>query len=217
MPEASKNPLRYSTDPLTRERRDALSPDDIIALMLDGNRRFMSGTQAPRDVLVEQRGTIAGQHPAAIALTCIDSRTPLEMICDLGIGDSFNARIAGCVINDDVLGSMEYACAVAGARLVVVMGHTACGAVEGAINDIVLGNLTGLLSSIKQAVHDTVYEGERSGANPLFVDRVMRTHVLHMAALIRERSAVLRDLEAQGSIKIIGCIYDIETAEISLL
>lgn len=213
----AKTPVQYSTDPLTRERRDALSPDDIITLMLDGNQRFMTGTQVPRDMLVEQRGTIAHQHPAAISLTCIDSRTPVEIICDLGIGDTFNARIAGCVINDDVLGSMEYACAVSGARLVAVMGHTACGAIQGAIDDIVLGNLTGLLSSIKQAVQETPYEGERTSANPAFVDLVARTHVHRMVAVIRERSSVLRELEAEGKIKIIGCMYDIQSAQITLL
>ena len=217
MSENVKSPVQYSADPLTRERRDALSPDDIITLMLDGNRRFMTGTQVPRDMLVEQRGTIAGQSPAAISLTCIDSRTPVEIICDLGIGDTFNARIAGCVVNDDVLGSMEYACAVSGARLVAVMGHTACGAIQGAIDDIVLGNLTGLLSSIKQAVRETRYEGERTSANPLFVDLVARNHVLRMVAVIRERSAVLRELEVAGKIKIIGCMYDIQSAQISLL
>lgn len=209
--------VQYSTDPLTRERRDALSPDDVIALMLEGNRRFTTGTQAKRDMLVEQRGTVAGQHPAAISLTCIDSRTPVEIICDLGIGDTFNARIAGCVVDSDVLGSMEYACAVAGAKLVAVMGHTSCGAIQGAIDDVVLGHLTGLLASIKAAVRDTEYEGERSSANAEFVDRVAATHIRGMVALIRERSSVLRELEAEGKLRIIGCMYDIETAQISLL
>lgn len=217
MPDHAKAPVQYSADPLTREKRDALSPDNIIALMLDGNRRFMTGTQVRRDMLIEQRGTIAGQHPAAISLSCIDSRTPVEIICDLGIGDTFNTRIAGCVVNDDVLGGMEYACAVSGARLIAVMGHTGCGAIQGAIDDIVLGNLTGLLSSIKQAVQETSYEGERTSTNPAFVDLVARTHVLRMVTAIRERSHILRDLEAEGRIRIIGCMYDIQSAQVTLL
>lgn len=207
----------YNTAPLSQAQRDALSPDDIITLMLDGNRRFMTGTHLPRDVLVEQRGTIGGQHPAAISLSCIDSRTPVEIICDLGIGDTFNARIAGCVVSDDVLGSMEYACAVAGARLVVVMGHTSCGAIKGAIDDVVMGNLTGLLASIKQAVQETEYEGERSSANPDFVDRVAQTHVERMVKVIRARSPVLRELEEQGRIRIIGSMYNLESACVSVL
>lgn len=210
-------PAPYFNSALTQQQRDSLSPDDIIALMLDGNRRFMMGTQLPRDTLAEQRCTISGQHPAAISLSCIDSRTPVEIICDLGIGDTFNARIAGYVVNDDVLGSMEYACAVAGARLVIVMGHTACGAIQGAIDDIVMGNLTGLLASIKQAVQETPYDGDRTSANPAFIDLVARTHVQRMVTVIRERSHVLRELEHERRIKIIGCMYDISSARISVL
>lgn len=203
--------------PLTKEVRDSLSPDDVIALMLEGNRRFRTGSHARRDVLAEQRATVAGQHPAAISLSCIDSRTPVEIICDLGIGDTFNARIAGAVVGDDVLGSMEYACAVAGAKLVVVMGHTACGAVQGAIDDVILGNLTGLLSSIRGAVQDTRYEGDRTSANRSFVDLVAQTHAARTATLFRERSPVLREMEQNGQIKIIAAMYDIETARISLV
>lgn len=217
MQENDKVPVRYSVDPLTWEKREALSPDDVIALMLDGNQRFMTGAQVSRDMLVEQRGTVAGQYPAAISLSCIDSRTPVEIICDLGIGDTFNARIAGCVVNDDILGSMEYACAVSGARLIVILGHTACGAVKGAIDNVMLGNLTGLLSNIQPAVQGTPYEGERTASNPEFVDLVMQNHVLLMLSAVRERSQILRGMEAEGKIKIIGCMYDIQTAQITLL
>ncbi len=212
-----KSTANISIGPLTKAVRDRLSPDDVIALMLEGNARFRSGSHAPRDVLTEQRATVDGQHPAAISLSCIDSRTPVEIICDLGIGDTFNARIAGAVVGDDVLGSMEYACAVAGAKLVVVLGHTACGAVQGAIDDVILGNLTGLLSSIKGAVQATPYEGDRTSGNRAFVDLVAHTHAVRTVTLIRERSPVLRKMEQDGQIKIVAAMYDIETAHIALL
>jgi carbonic anhydrase len=146
---------------LTQERRDALTPDEIIAEMLAGNQRFTAGERRPRDFLAEQEATAAGQFPAAIALSCVDFRAPIEVICDLGIGATFNARVAGNIANDDILGSMEFASAVAGAKLVVVMGHTACGAVKGAIDNVELGNLTLLLAKIRPAVEATVYDGDK--------------------------------------------------------
>lgn len=204
-------------DALTKEQRDAMSPDDIIKAMLAGNERFVTGELKPRDFLAEQRASANGQYPAAVALSCIDSRTPIEIVCDLGIGDAFNARVAGNISNDDILGSMEFACAVTGAKVVVVMGHTACGAIKGAIDDVVLGNLTGLLAKIKPAVGETVYEGDRTSKNTEFVDAVARTNVGLVVKQIRERSPILRDLEEKGTIKIVGTMYDIGTARVSLL
>jgi carbonic anhydrase len=204
-------------DSLTKERRDAMSPDDVIAAMLAGNERFVSGQQKPRDFLAEQRATASGQFPAAVALSCVDSRAPVEVVCDLGIGDTFNARVAGNVVNEDILGSMEFACAVSGAKLVAVMGHTACGAIKGAIDDVKLGNLTGLLAKIHPAVRDTTYDGERTGNNYEFVDAVARTNVAMAVKQIRERSPVLRELEEKGAIKIIGSMYDISTGRVALL
>jgi carbonic anhydrase len=202
---------------LTKAARDALTPDQIVQLMLDGNARFRSGIRQPRDFLAEQRSSASGQYPAAVALTCIDSRAPLEVICDLGIGDTFNARIAGAVVNDDILGSMEFACAVAGAKLVVVMGHTKCGAVKGAIDDVVLGNLTGLVGKIRPAIRATIYDGDRSAANYGFVDAVAKTNVGIEVQAIRDRSAILRNLEADGKIRIVGSMYDISTGQLALV
>jgi len=202
---------------LTQERRDALTPDEIVAEMLAGNKRFTAGERRPRDFLAEQEATASGQFPAAIALSCVDSRAPIELICDLGIGATFNARVAGNIANDDILGSMEFACALAGAKLVVVMGHTACGAVKGAIDNAELGNLTGLLAKIRPAVAATAYDGDKSSGNPDYVDAVARTNVGLTVKHIREQSAVLRDLEQKGAIKIIGSMYDLNTGKISLL
>lgn len=198
---------------LTQAERDAMTPDQVIQYMLDGNARFAAGEHRDRDFLAEQQASAGGQYPAAVAISCVDSRTPIEVICDLGLGDTFNARLAGNVVNDDVLGSMEFACAVAGAKLVVVMG---CGAVKGAIDDVVLGNLTGLVAKVRPAIRETVYAGERSSKNPEFVDAVARTNVAQCVAQIRERSRVLRELERQGTIKIVGAMYDLETAKITL-
>ncbi len=202
---------------LTEAQRDAMTPDDVIKAMLDGNARFAAGAHRERDFLTEQRTSSAGQYPAAVAISCVDSRTPVEVICDLGLGDTFSARLAGNVINDDVLGSMEFACAVSGAKLVVVMGHTACGAVKGAIDDVVLGNLTGLVGKIRPAIGATEYAGERTSKNAEFVDAVTRTNTAMCVDQIRERSRVLREMEEKGQIKIVGAMYDLASAKVTLL
>lgn len=202
---------------LTAEMRDAMTPEQIVALILKGNARFASGTPRQRDWLAEQRGTAAGQNPAAIFLSCVDSRAPVEVICDIGIGQAFNARVAGNAVNDDMLGSMEFATALAGAKVVMVMGHSACGAIKGAIDGARLGNLTLLLARFHNAVEETKYTGDRSSKNPAFVDAVARTHVQKSVALIRERSPVLRDLEQQKKIAIVGSFYDLESGRVSLV
>jgi carbonic anhydrase len=170
-----------------------------------GNERFRTGKMAPRDYLAEKRSSAAGQYPAAVILGCVDSRVPAEIIFDAGIGDTFNGRVAGNVINDDQLGSMEFACAVSGSKLVLVLGHTACGAIKGAIDNVVLGNLMGLLARIKPAVSETKFEGEKSSKNPVYVDAVARTNVKLAIENIRLRSPVLSDLEKKGSIQIHRC------------
>src|SRR5215467_3559706 len=202
---------------LTKEQRDKLTPDDIIALMKKGNERFRLGQDSPHDYLAQQKASVGGQHPAAIILSCIDSRAPAETIMDLGIGDCFNARVAGNVANDDILGSIEFACKVAGAKVVLVMGHTSCGAVKGAIDNAELGNLTGLLDKIKPAVHATTYSGERSSKNYGFVDAVARTNVQQTLDNIRKNSPVLAELESKGTIKIAGAMYDLQTALLDFL
>ena len=202
---------------LTREMRDSMTPQDILAHMLKGNARFASGAPTRRDWLAEQKGTAAGQHPAAVFLSCVDSRAPVEVVCDIGIGQAFNCRVAGNAVNDDILGSMEFATAASGAKLVVVMGHTACGAIKGAIDNVRLGNLTLLLARFQNAVEATAYTGERTSKNLAFVDAVARTHVAQSLQLIRERSPVMRDLEQQGKIAIVGSMYDLETGRVSLI
>jgi carbonic anhydrase len=202
---------------LSEAQRNAMTPDQVIQAMLDGNARFLSGQRKERDFLAEMRTSASGQFPAAVVLSCVDSRAPVEVICDLGLGDTFNARVAGNAVNDDILGSMEFACAAAGAKAVVLMGHTACGAIKGAIDNVVLGNLTLLLARFKSAVDATAYSGERSSKNAAFVDAVARTNVLQTITVVRERSPVLAGLEAKGSIKIVGSIYDIASGKVSLL
>ncbi len=196
---------------LTKAQRDKLTPDEIIELMKKGNQRFRLGKESPHDYLAQQKASAKGQYPAAVILSCIDSRAPAETIMDLGIGDTFNARVAGNISNDDILGSMEFACKLAGAKVVLVMGHTACGAIKGAIDNAQLGNLTGLLGKIRPAVAATKYQGERSASNYGFVDAVARTNVELTTADIRRRSSVLADLEKSGAIKIVGAMYNLET------
>lgn len=201
---------------LTREQRDALTPDAVIKLAREGNERFRAGRGQVQDYLAQKRATSVGQYPAAIILSCIDSRAPAEIILDARIGDTFNARVAGNIVNDDLLGSMEFACALAGAKLVLVMGHTACGAVKGAIDGAKLGHLTGLLDHIRPAVGATTFEGERSSANTAFVDAVAATNVRNTVEAIRARSKVLADLEEVGKIKVAGSMYDLSNGKLEI-
>ena len=196
---------------LTKAQRDKLSPDEIIALMKKGNERFRLGKESPHDYLAQQKATARGQYPAAAILSCIDSRAPAETIMDLGIGNCFNARVAGNIANDDIVGSLEFACKVAGAKVALVMGHTACGAIKGAIDNVQLGQLTGLLAKIRPAVDATQYQGERSATNYGFVDAVARKNVELTMAEISRRSTVLADLERSGAVKIAGAMYNLET------
>lgn len=202
---------------LNKVQRDAMTPDGVIAMMEKGNLRFRAGKMHPHDYVAQKRASAAGQYPAAVILSCIDSRAPAEIIMDMGIGETFNARIAGNVSNKDVLGSMEFACAVSGAKVVLVMGHTGCGAIKGAIDKVELGNLTGLLDTIKPAVAATQYNDERTSKNPKFVDLVARTNVLLTMDAIREGSPILADLEKKGTIKIAGAMYDLSNGVVDFL
>lgn len=201
---------------LTKAERDRMTPDQVIQAMKLGNERFRKGQRSRQEeYLAQQRASAKGQYPAAVILSCIDSRAPAEMIMDLGIGDVFNARVAGNVANEDILGSMEFACQVAGAKVILVMGHTACGAIKGAIDHVELGNLTGLLAKIQPAVDATSYQGERSAKNYTFVDAVARKNVELTMAEIHSRSAVIAALETKGAVKIAGAMYNLETAEVA--
>jgi carbonic anhydrase len=201
-------------DALTKAQRDKLTPDDVLGLLKRGNKRFSTGKREDHNYLAQQRTSAKGQYPAAVLLSCIDSRASAETIMDLRIGDIFNSRVAGNVENPDILGSMEFACKLAGAKLVVVMGHTACGAIKGAIDNAELGNLTGLLARIKPAVDATTYAGERSSKNYAFVDAVARKNVELTMANIRKDSSVLAEMESGGAIKIAGAMYNLETGVI---
>jgi carbonic anhydrase len=202
---------------LTKEERDKLTPAEIIKQMKAGNERFRSGKPQHRDLMLEAKATAKGQYPAAIVFGCVDSRAPAELILDYGIGDIFSGRVAGNIADEDIMGSMEFACKAAGAKVVLVMGHTACGAIKGAIDDVKLGNLTALLAKIRPAVEATQYTGERTAKNYAFVDAVARKNVELTIAKIREQSPVLRELEASGSIKIAGSMYNLETGTVEFL
>jgi carbonic anhydrase len=202
---------------LTKAERDRMTPDEIIQLMKNGNERFRKGQRSTQDYLAQQKASAKGQYPAAVLLSCIDSRAPAETIMDLGIGDVFNARVAGNIANDDILGSMEFACQVAGAKVVLVMGHTACGAIKGAIDRVQLGNLTGLLARIQPAIDATPYQGERFAKNYAFVDAVARKNVELTMAGIHSRSAIIAALETKGAVKIAGAVYNLETGAVDFL
>jgi carbonic anhydrase len=202
---------------LTKEQRDKMTADEIIQQMKAGNERFRSGKPQHRDLMGEAKATAKGQYPAAVVFSCIDSRAPAELILDFGIGDIFSGRVAGNVADEDVLGSMEFACKVAGSKVVLIMGHTACGAIKGAIDGVQLGNLTALLAKIRPAVEATQYTGERSAKNYAFVDAVARKNVSLTIANIREKSPVLRDLESAGTIKVAGSMYNLETGVVDFL
>jgi carbonic anhydrase len=197
------------SESLTKQQRDSMTPSQVIEELKKGNLRFRAGKMAPRNYLAEKRSSAAGQFPAAVILGCVDSRVPAEIVFDAGIGDIFTGRVAGNVVNDDMLGSMEFACAVSGSKLVLVLGHTACGAVKGAIDDVVLGNLTGLLARIKPSMLATKFDGEKSSKNASYVDAVARANVVLGLAEIRRRSPILEDLEKKESIKIAGAMYNV--------
>jgi carbonic anhydrase len=202
---------------LTKARRDQLTPAQVIAELQKGNERFRTARPAPRDYLEEQHADATGQAPAAVILGCIDSRVPAEIVFDAGIGELFVARVAGNIVDEDILGSLEYACAEAGAKAIVVLGHTDCGAVKGAIEDLKLGNLTGLLSKLKPAMTATDAEGEKSDKNRAYVAGVARTNVKLGLENVRKRSPVLAELETRKTIQIVGALYDVSTAAVEFL
>lgn len=202
----------------TRAERDAMTPQEVVQSIQAGNERFVSGQRRERDFLREQQATATGQHPSAVILACIDSRAPAEMIFDKGIGEIFNARIAGNVLNPDLAGSLEFACAAAGAKAIVVMGHSGCGAVAGAIDGVELGNLTGLLARIQPAVEAVAdVPGPRESSNQEFFEAVTRKNVELTVAEIRSTSPLLRDMEEKGDIVIVGALHDLHTGKVEFL
>lgn len=203
---------------LTQEEQESLSPEQVLTLLTEGNARFVAGDITHRDHRAQVRAAAQGQWPKAVVLSCVDSRIPVEDVFDCGIGDLFVARVAGNIINVDILGSMEFACAVVGAKLVLVLGHEHCGAIKGAIDHVELGNLTALLSHIQPAVAAvTGFDEDRSSKNEPFVHSVAEHNVRLSVRRVRAESPLLRDLEAQGRIQIVGCIYAMETGEVTLI
>lgn len=195
----------------TKETQAELTPRRAKEILLEGNHRFVNNLSYNRNLLQQVNETSDGQYPFAVVLSCIDSRTSTELIFDQGLGDIFSTRIAGNVVNDDILGSMEFACKVAGSKLVVVLGHTNCGAVKGACDHVELGNLSGLLHKIKPSVDAIEYTGERSAKNMEFVEMVSEKNVHKMLEEIPQKSAILREMLENGQIDIIGGMYNVET------
>lgn len=201
---------------LTKEMQAAITPAKALELLKDGNKRFVNNLKVNRNLLQQANETSDGQHPFAVILSCIDSRTSAELIFDQGLGDIFSARIAGNILNEDILGSMEFACKVAGSKIIVVLGHTKCGAVKGACDHVEMGNLTALLSKIQPAVYDenTVKEN-RNSTNSEFVEKVSAINVKRTVHGIMERSPILKEMIEKGEVGIVGGTHDITNGEVN--
>ncbi len=200
----------------TIRTQESLLPQDALDLLKEGNKRFVNNIKAHRNLLEQVNETSAGQFPFAAILSCIDSRTSAELIFDQGLGDILSIRIAGNILNDDILGSMEFACKIAGSKLIVVLGHTKCGAIMGACDNVVLGNLTGLLNKIKPAVEqETDTTSERNVNNESFLRNVTVNNVFITVKKIKEQSNILNEMEQAGQIKIIGGLHDLDTGQVT--
>ena len=203
---------------ISAEERDRLTPDQILQDFLEGNERFRNNNLTHRDHSEQIRKSAFGQYPKAVVISCLDSRVPVEDVFDQGIGDVFVGRIAGNFINDDLLGSLELACKVAGAKLIIVMGHQHCGAIIGAIDGVKLGNLTTTLSNIKPAIKMSQdYDGEMTSGNEEFVRLVSVNNVRHAITTIRTKSPILKEMEDNGEIKIVGLFYTLTKGELILI
>ncbi|NLN59329.1 MAG: carbonic anhydrase [Deltaproteobacteria bacterium] len=203
---------------LTREVQASITPDKAIEMLRQGNQRFASGQTTGRDFLAQVKQTSGGQFPFAAIVSCLDSRVPPEIVFDRGIGDLFVARVAGNFVNDDILGSLEYAARVAGARLIVIMGHTECGAVKGACDSAQLGLLTATLANINPAVNSVQGNYEpRSSKNTDFVQAVAEKNVELTMGKLRDRSVVLRGMLDKGEIGMVGAMYDVSTGKVEFL
>ena len=201
---------------LNKEMQASITPRKALEILKEGNTRFINNLKAHRNLLEQVNDTRDGQWPFAIILSCIDSRTSAELIFDQGLGDIFSVRIAGNIVNTDILGSMEFACKVAGSRLIIVLGHSKCGAVKGACDHVEMGNLTELLSKIQPAVYqEKETKEERNASNATFVENVAEINVKRSVKNIIERSYVLEQMIAKGEIGIVGAMHNIETGEVN--
>ena len=202
---------------LTAEEQAQLTPDKVIEILKKGNEEFINNQLTVRNNTERVKDAANGQFPEAVILSCLDSRVPVEDVFHRAIGDIFVARVAGNIVNPDILGSMEFACKVSGAKLVVVLGHEHCGAIKSAISNVELGNITELLSKIKPAVVHSKehFDGETSASNPEFVELVCHTNVELMLDEIRKNSPILKEMEDNGEIKIVGAMYDLHTGKVN--
>ncbi len=204
----------------TKETQSAISPNNAIEILKEGNDRFVASKMANRDLLDQVNDTASGQYPFATVLSCIDSRVSAELIFDQGVGDIFSARVAGNIVNEDLLGSIEFACKLAGTKVLVILGHTACGAVKGACDDAKLGNLTILLDKIKPAVEAVSEPSDASLRNSKNIDFVNEVAVKNVQMTIentRNMSPVLKEMEDHGEIKIVGAMYDIKNGKVTFI
>ena len=200
---------------LTKEMQNAISPSMALDLLKDGNRRFVNNLKINRNLLQQANETSDGQHPFAVILSCIDSRTSAELIFDQGLGDVFSVRIAGNIVNEDILGSMEFGCKVAGAKIIVVLGHTKCGAVKGACDNVTLGNLTSLISKIKPAVDlETATIENRNSSNAIFVENVAELNVSLSVKNILIKSPIIAEMVKNEEITIVGAVHNISSGEV---
>jgi carbonic anhydrase len=199
----------------TKALQAAMTPQTALQELRDGNARFVAGRPLLRNFPAQVQATSSGQYPFAVVLSCLDSRQPIEIVLDQGIGDIFSARVAGNVLDDDILGSMEFACKVSGAKLIAVVGHSNCGAIKGAVDDVELGSLTGLLAKIKPAIDAVPADVQpRTTKNSAFVDQVSKANVRLVMKEIRERSPILREMLDSGQIGLVGGMYDLSTGKV---
>jgi carbonic anhydrase len=201
---------------LTKEMQTAITPTMALELLREGNKRFQNNLKANRNLLQQAIETSEGQHPFAIILSCIDSRTSAELIFDQGLGDVFSVRIAGNIMNEDILGSMEFGCKIAGAKIIVVLGHTKCGAIKGACDHIEMGNLTGLFNKIQPAIYDEKSETtNRSSSNPEFVEKVSAINIKRTLHAIMERSPILKEMVEAGVVGLVCGKHDITSGVVT--
>lgn len=206
--------------PVTAEEQKAFTPDQVLADLMAGNKRYVAGELTDLDVKANIAASSEGQFPKAVILSCLDSRVPVENVFDQGIGDVFVGRVAGNIENEDLLGSFEFATKIAGAKLILVLGHEACGAVKGACDHAELGNLTALLEKIQpavKAVEGDFPEDKRNSKNPEFVNKVIEENVRITVTDIRKNSPILAEMEKKGEIKILGAIYSLKNGQVTLL
>lgn len=202
---------------ITAEAQQAMTPDDALAALKDGNARFVAGKMLNCDLMAQVKATATGQAPIAAIVGCIDSRVPPEAVFDQHIGDIFAARVAGNFVNTDIIGSLEFATAVAGSKAIVILAHSSCGAVKGAVDEVKLGNLTAMLEKIEPAIQATPLTGEKSSSNTAYVEAVSTKNAELTVAVLLDRSPVIKELVDAGKVKVVAAKHDVATGEVTFL